>query len=100
MGTTGIWSQVLLVSVPKAQLGSAPKLVPQLLLWKLQHKHEGAQTSSSAPSKDIFILQEPYKLSVQQALSAKAVRLPASQQTQWYEASPLGPPPPAMSLLT
>lgn len=91
-------AQVLLVFVPKAYLGSSPKLVPQLLPWKLQHKHERAQTSSSPRSKDICIQQEPYKVSVQQALSAKAVRLPASQQTQRYEASPLGPPLPATPL--
>lgn len=91
-------AQALLVSVPKAHLESAPKSVPHLLLWKLQHKHREAQTSPSPPSKVIFVLQEPCKVSVQQARRAEVVKLPASQQTQWYEVSPLGSPPPATPL--
>ena len=88
-------AQVLLVPVPKAHLESAPKLVPHLLPRKLQHEHDGAQTSPSPPSKVIFVLQEPCKVSVPRALTAEAVRLPARQQTQWYKVSPLGSPPPA-----
>lgn len=48
-------AQVPLVSVPKAHLESAPKLVPHLLPWKLQHKHlhsERALQSKCAMSSE------------------------------------------------
>lgn len=61
--------QMLLVSVPKAHLEPGPKLVPHLLPWKLQQKHEGA--FCRPPSKVIFILPEPCKVSVQWALKQR-----------------------------
>lgn len=70
--------QMLLVSVPKAHLEPDPKLVPHLLPWKLQQKHEGAQTSPSPPPKAIFILPESCKVSVQWALQQWGC-LPASK---------------------
>lgn len=83
-------AEVLLVSVPKAYLESAQEVV-HLLPWKSQHKHKGIQTHPSPPSKVIFPLQEPYKVQVQQALSAEAVRLPMASQPKgfstWFSTS-------------
>lgn len=82
-------AEVLLVSVPKAYLESAQAPVLYLLPWKSQHNHKGVQTHPSPPSKVIFLLQEPYKVHVQQALSAEAVRLPVANPGVSLLGSPL-----------
>lgn len=79
-------AEVLLVSVPKAYLESVLELVLHLLPWKSQHKHKRAQTHPSPPSKVIFLLQEPYKVQVQQALSAEEVRVPVTSQPRGFSA--------------
>lgn len=74
-------------------LESAQELVLHLLPGISQHKHKGVQTHPSPPSKVTFLLQEPSKVHVQQALSAEVVRMPVATQPRgfsaWFSTTPL-----------